>query len=52
MIEPTIAPAVQADDLLRLRAYIEQAIVELEHDGSAHALETLRKAIYAGGRNN
>jgi hypothetical protein len=31
--------------IVRLRAYIEQAIVELEHGGSTYALSTLRKGI-------
>lgn len=42
---PKNGPDERPDDLVRLRAYIEQAIVELEHNGPTHALQTLKKGV-------
>lgn len=45
---PKSGPDHRPDDITLLRTYIEQAAVELEHNGPAYALHTLRRGIARG----
>ena len=46
---PVSGPDPRSEGIVLLRAYIEQAIVELEHGDASYALKTLRSALALPG---